>query len=200
MSPRTTPRKNREAFTLVEMIGVLAIIATLAGVLLPRVFQAITDSQVNSVAQTVGSMKTAISKFYADNNSFPANVTALMTAGLIEKPLSSPIGTAAYVSGTADGLDLATAANIDGGNFDLSGDGTTTVDTPSGSQIAYITLTGVSKADAEAINDLVDGDTLGDDDDGSADNIDELGQVIYDGTAAGAAFPNAVVYIYVAHR
>lgn len=189
--------RSNKGFTLVEMIGVLAIIATIAGALLPRVFQAITDSQVNSVAQSVRGLKGAVSEFYAENNSFPANDTALLAAGLLEKPFASPIGTGTYNTVTSDGLDLATLANITGANFDLSGDGTTTVETPIGADIVYVALANVNRADAEAINAVLDGDTLDDATDaGGVDGADELGRVIYNGSVA---FPTTV-FIYVAHR
>jgi prepilin-type N-terminal cleavage/methylation domain-containing protein len=38
-------KRSHSAFTLVEMVGVLAVIAILASLLIPRVFQAIGSAQ-----------------------------------------------------------------------------------------------------------------------------------------------------------
>jgi len=211
MKINTGTKNTQKGFTLVEMIGVLAIIATIAGALLPRVFEAVTDSQVNNVAQSVRGLKGAVSEFYADNNAFPANDNALLTAGLIEEPMDSPIGDAPtaltgvsgnagfyqFLNAGATDEDLAVAEDgITGTNFDLGGNGTATQEVPAGASLVLIQLDGVSAADAQSINDVLDGDSLGADDDSADDAADEYGRVIYDGTGG---FPTTV-YIYVAHR
>ena len=48
-----TNRAASHGFTLIEMIGVLAVIAILAAMLLPKVFSAINDSRVNNAAVSV---------------------------------------------------------------------------------------------------------------------------------------------------
>ena len=115
--------------------------------------------------------------------------------------MSSPIGTGTYALTTATNDDLdVTADGIDGSNFDIGGDGTTTQEVPLGASLATIQLANVNKSDAEAINAIIDGDTLDDASDSQgADGADEFGQVIYNGTAGAGGFPTTV-YIYVAHR
>jgi prepilin-type N-terminal cleavage/methylation domain-containing protein len=44
-----TKTNNNKGFTLIEMIGVLAVIAILAALLIPKVFQAITEARINTV-------------------------------------------------------------------------------------------------------------------------------------------------------
>lgn len=58
--------KKQVGFTLIEMIGVLAIIAVLVGAVAPRIFEAISDSKISNVASLVKTTETATSKFYAD--------------------------------------------------------------------------------------------------------------------------------------
>ncbi len=54
---------RKAAFTLVEMIGVLAIIAILAVVIAPKVFSAIRSSRINSTIVSIDSVKTATVEF-----------------------------------------------------------------------------------------------------------------------------------------
>src|SRR5438046_9541124 len=64
-----TPISNRKqkagAFTLIEMIGVLAVIAILAALLIPKVFAAISNSRVNNAAVSCQTVKTALADHYA---------------------------------------------------------------------------------------------------------------------------------------
>src|SRR6516225_12189726 len=62
---------QNKGFTLIEMIGVLAVIAILAAVLIPKVFEAINNARVNNAAMTVNSVKTACVDHYAKYGSFP---------------------------------------------------------------------------------------------------------------------------------
>jgi prepilin-type N-terminal cleavage/methylation domain-containing protein len=60
-------RKQR-GFTLIEMIGVLAVIAILASLLVPKVFGAIRDAQINGTALSVATIKTAVVDHYGKYN------------------------------------------------------------------------------------------------------------------------------------
>src|SRR5436190_10060635 len=57
--------RGKKGFTLTEMIGVLAVIAILAAVLVPKVFEAINNSRVNNTAMSLNSVKTAVADHYA---------------------------------------------------------------------------------------------------------------------------------------
>ena len=63
--------RSSHGFTLVEMIGVMAVIAILAAVAAPRVFSAIEDAKVSKLVQQVQNIKTAASKYYADTGRYP---------------------------------------------------------------------------------------------------------------------------------
>ncbi|HXI54108.1 MAG TPA: prepilin-type N-terminal cleavage/methylation domain-containing protein, partial [Candidatus Saccharimonadales bacterium] len=58
-------------FTLIEVIGVVAVIAILAAVLTPRVVSVIARGKVSATAQSLGSLKSATADYVAKNGSLP---------------------------------------------------------------------------------------------------------------------------------
>jgi prepilin-type N-terminal cleavage/methylation domain-containing protein len=56
----------KKGFTLIEMIGVLAIIAILVAAVAPRIFEAIEDSKVTTASTLAKTIQTATVKYYAD--------------------------------------------------------------------------------------------------------------------------------------
>lgn len=198
-----TPREADSAFTLVEMIGVLAIIAILVGALVPRVFESMNKSAVSSVAQSVRGLKAGLWKYHFRNAEFPAGDMALVEQGMIDQLISVSIGADNAGDGflrllVATDEDLAIAADgITGANFDLSGDGGATQETPSGANLVVLEIDGVDEINAVALNELIDGASLSDASDSAPnDGADEFGAVIYDGSGG---FP-VTVYVYLAHR
>src|SRR5438067_3084600 len=66
---RTVQRQAR-AFTLIEMIGVLAVIAILAALLIPKVFSAIADAKINNAIVSSETVKTALADHYGKYGKF----------------------------------------------------------------------------------------------------------------------------------
>jgi general secretion pathway protein G len=67
-------RRSRQAnagFTLVELMVVIAIIATLAAIVGYNVFGAIDDANAGSAKAQISSFKTAITAFKLENKRFP---------------------------------------------------------------------------------------------------------------------------------
>jgi len=69
-------RKRERGFTLIEMIGVLAVIAVLAALIIPKVFDIIASSKVDALASAVKTYETAVTKYYTDIGSvLPLNAS-----------------------------------------------------------------------------------------------------------------------------
>ncbi len=65
-------------FTLIEMIGVLGIIAVLSAIILPRVFAVITESKMESLVVATQTFETAVTKYYTN----VGTVLPLNTSGI----------------------------------------------------------------------------------------------------------------------
>ena len=66
-----TRQLQRRAFTLVEMLVVIAIIAILAGILIPVVGRAKTKTKVAAARVEMAGLETAIKSYKNDYNRWP---------------------------------------------------------------------------------------------------------------------------------
>ncbi|MFZ5799928.1 MAG: prepilin-type N-terminal cleavage/methylation domain-containing protein [Candidatus Omnitrophota bacterium] len=95
---------HRKAFTLIELMIVMAIVAVLVGMVLPR-FKGMRDQANISKAQgEVRAIKTAIESYYIRNGSYPPTTTTICSSYLttattypriLENPLYDPFGATA---------------------------------------------------------------------------------------------------------
>ena len=152
-------------FTLIEMIGVLAVIAILAALLIPKVTSAISDARVNS---TVGSFQTAriattghygkYNAFNVTNNSTIGNGsvytampltnfdTVLIAEGFLDQPFGVKVGTAST-------LQVIAGGGCNGAHYLLNGK---TDGTSGNAYTVEAVLTGVSQQDAYDVASRID--------------------------------------------
>jgi prepilin-type N-terminal cleavage/methylation domain-containing protein len=194
--------KKREAFTLIEMIGVLAVIAILAAMLIPRVFEAINNARVNNAAVTCETLKAAAADHYGKygkldylfgTNGLTAPITnydtaVLMREGLLDKPFSVKIGGGDPSTNCV--LQLVAGGQENGGRgYQL--DGTLNTMTTNAQFVLEAVIYGVSAADAKDLNDRIDGGTLS----APLAALDAKGRVEYQ-----AIVGSGTVYVYLTHR
>src|SRR5438093_2514202 len=105
------PRRPEHAFTLLEMIGLLAIIAILAALLVPKIFEAIQSARLGHTLLSCHTIKTAVLEHYAkflslaSSNGIPLAVpptydsfdSILLAEGLIDKLFDPKIGATASI-------------------------------------------------------------------------------------------------------
>jgi|SRR5881394_1994651 len=206
MKIQLRPSKHTRGFTLIEMIGVLAVIAILAALLVPKIFEAINNARVNNAAVSYNTAKTALADHYAkfgtmlSSNGTPivAGVgestnfdKVLVAEAFMDKPFIVKIG-----DGTGNRVEIipavtaATAVTAANAGFDLDGSGVAVNDAP-GSVVVWAVIDGVTAGDAKDLNDRIDGPTLG-----VTTGADLKGRVKYADPAGGTT----TVYMYISHR
>src|SRR5262245_58302055 len=201
---RLKQRGNR-AFTLIEMIGVLAVIAILAALLIPKIFEAINNARVNNAAVSYNTVKSAMADHYAKYGTLLSSNGAVLTAGsgpamvfdrvlvmegFLDKPFNVKIGDGVtnHVEIVA-GLATNTAPNAVNSAYDLDGVVTPNDAGPVGTAVVQAVISSVTPNDAKDLNDRLDGPTLGT----ALPNDDFVGRVKYGAPVGGLTD----VYIYI---
>src|SRR5215813_1773331 len=81
---RASSTGRRQGFTLVEMLLVLVILATLAAIVYPKVMGRSEQARVTAAQTQIANFKTALDAFEVDNGYYPKGRNGLMD--LIQKP------------------------------------------------------------------------------------------------------------------
>jgi len=105
LTPLRKPLR-RLGFTLIEMIGVLAIIAILVAAVAPRIFDAISDSRITAATTSIKSFQSAVAKYYADVGS----LYPLAAATGVPTTSTNGVTGAAYAGSLPDALVLSSSA------------------------------------------------------------------------------------------
>ena len=77
-------KRYRNAFTLIELLLVLVILAILAAVVVPKFTGRTEQARISAAKADISSMKTSLGMFETDTGRFPTNEEGL--AALVTKP------------------------------------------------------------------------------------------------------------------
>lgn len=205
------------------MIGVLAIVAILAAVMAPRVFSTIANSRVTSAVSSVNSISSAVTDFVGKYGPVPLASgnsrvdDLLLTSGYLDSRFTVKIGTqpstppvagatwafANSVWAASGGSSQTSQARIicstatttipssaSGSNYQLDG----SANLPTGAQVISAVIPNVTSAQALALSQAIDGETLSAT---AAGVADAAGKVVY---AAPNGAGLTTVYIYIAQQ
>ncbi len=80
-------RKAHRAFTLIELLLVLVILAVLAAVVIPKLTGRVQESKKKATITQISSIKTALDTYETDNGSYPDPADGL--SALVVQPASA---------------------------------------------------------------------------------------------------------------
>lgn len=84
-------RKRKAGFTLIEMLVVMAIIATLLTVAAPRYFNQTDRAKEAVLRQDLAVMRDAIDKYYGDAGVYPESLDALVSGKYLRRIPADPL-------------------------------------------------------------------------------------------------------------
>ncbi len=82
---------RRTGFTLIEMLVVMAIMATLLSIAAPRYFDSLARAREAALRTDLRLLREAIDKFHADSGRWPARLDELVTARYLRELPPDPI-------------------------------------------------------------------------------------------------------------
>jgi general secretion pathway protein G len=90
--PPPSPRScYRRGFTLIEMLVVMTLIATLLTLAVPRYFAALDNGRLRVQAQNIATLRDAIDKFFADQGRYPDALEELVTKKYLRQIPLDPV-------------------------------------------------------------------------------------------------------------
>ena len=114
------------AFTLIELIVVLAIVATLLTLALPRYFSSIDRSKEAVLKENLYQVRDAIGKYYGDKGEYPESLEALAAEKYLRKVPIDPIteSSTTWVIVPPEVLERSGVYDIKSGAQGVASDGT----------------------------------------------------------------------------
>ncbi|MDB5888315.1 MAG: ral secretion pathway gspg related protein [Rhodocyclales bacterium] len=89
----TATRRKQNAFTMIEMLIVMAILATLLTLALPKYFQGLDRSKEAILMENLHTTRDVIDKFYGDTGRYPETLSELVERKYLRSlPLDPVVG------------------------------------------------------------------------------------------------------------
>jgi len=189
-------------FTLLEMVGVIAILSILFSLLIPKVFDAIEDSKIDVIIKTYDTVKSAVATHIAKNNGKIVDRNGNLIT--YSKTFDAELVAQGYLSGRiADKIGIGSTnplyswlgiGAIDGQvtQWDFNGDGVVDLQ-DNNDRIVKIKIGSLPRKIAWEVSKRIDGEALSATDINSADT---KGSVIY-GASHGSGDVITEVFIYI---
>lgn len=119
--------RNRSAFTLIELIAVIVVLAILAGVAAPKYFNYSTKAKESAAKATLGGTRSAIANFYANEAltngtaAYPT-LTQLQTVGtVLDQPIPvNPYNNSATIAAATWNAANPPVSGTAGWNYDAT--------------------------------------------------------------------------------
>ena len=107
------PNSRRRGFTFVELMVVMAIIALLLTIALPRYFDGLQRSKEAILQEDLATMRDAIGHYYADKGNYPPSLEALVEQRYLRFIPEDPI------TGNKDSWEIVPLPDNTQGVYDL---------------------------------------------------------------------------------
>ncbi|MCK1793614.1 type II secretion system protein [Pseudomonas violetae] len=83
--------RRQKGFTLLELMVVMAIIATLMTIALPRYFNSLETSKETTLRQSLSAMREALDHYYGDTGRYPDSIEQMVELRYLRNPPMDPI-------------------------------------------------------------------------------------------------------------
>ncbi|MCK9802018.1 type II secretion system GspH family protein [Pseudomonas sp. MAFF 302030] len=83
--------RREKGFTLLELMVVMAIIATLMTIAMPRYFNSLEASKETTLRQSLSAMREALDHYYGDTGRYPDSLQQLVEQRYLRNPPLDPI-------------------------------------------------------------------------------------------------------------
>lgn len=202
------PREKKTAgFTLVEMVGVLGVIAVLAGILIPKIFASLNEARINNAVTSYNTIQSATTTYFSKYGKFGGiegeaytngvvvtnwDTAVLMVERLIDKPFGPRLADIANVV-VSDCSAATTDISGENNAYNLDNNTSYNKNDAFGAKVVECVIYNITKEDAWELSMRIDGPSLSADN--KTDNSDYKGRVKYNITGS-----LGTVRIYVAHK
>jgi len=89
MKPHAVERIAQRAFTLIEVLVVVAILGILAAVVVPRIMDRPDEARRVAAKQDIGTLVNQLKVYRLDNGNYPTTEQGLVA--LVQKPTTNPV-------------------------------------------------------------------------------------------------------------